>query len=136
MCFPIERAVEKKWDYKGLQLIVTRVDIGNPDGFSMHRCGYVRIPTGHKWHGEKYGDIDADVHGGLTFAEIELCAHEDGVGYWVGFDCFHSGDARFPHDHPNREKEYSWDHDAHYWELNEVVSETEQLADQVLSAAV
>lgn len=51
-----------------------------------HLCGYVDIPPGHPWHGVGYVDIDADVHGGLTYSEEE-------EGAWrIGFDCAHSGD--------------------------------------------
>jgi hypothetical protein len=35
-----------------------------------HRCGYVRIPNGHPWHGLSEPE-EADVHGGITFAEDE-----------------------------------------------------------------
>jgi hypothetical protein len=127
----MERAVEKKWDYRGLQCIVTRADIGCKDGWSQHRCGYVRIPQGHVWHGMDYNDIPADTHGGLTFAQIEPCSHEDGTGYWIGFDCVHCGDARFPvgFEHPTYGPE-----DGHYWLLSEVQAETERLADQVLAS--
>jgi hypothetical protein len=54
------------------------------------RCGYVRIPLGHPWHGG--GDeLDVTVHGGLTFY-----AHDADCGkgaadadWWLGFDCGH-----------------------------------------------
>lgn len=66
------------------------------------RCGYIRIPKGHPWHGIHYNNIDADVHGGLTFAEAdepcELPGDDD--AWWIGFDCAHLGDAPDP-DLPN-----------------------------------
>lgn len=31
-------------------------------------CGYVGVPPGHPAHGANYHDVDARVHGGLTFA--------------------------------------------------------------------
>ena len=58
-----------------------------------HRCGYVRVPPSHPLHGTGYEVPNVEVHGGLTFAEEEPCAHEDGQGWWFGFDCAHSGDA-------------------------------------------
>ena len=134
MCFPMERAVEKKWDFEGLQCIVTRADLV-PGQYSAHRCGYVRVPPGHPWHGTAK-DLDIDVHGGITFGEIEPCAHDDGTGYWIGFDCHHSGDAGFPGGDPRREIHFSFDHDdSHYWTLEEVQAETERLAQQVKAAA-
>jgi hypothetical protein len=135
MCFPMERAVEKKWDFEGLQCVVTRADIAHPDRHSMHRCGYVRIPAGHPWHNNE--NICPDVHGGLTFSQIEPCAHEDGIGYWIGFDCHHYGDSGFPRDHkfPEGTHSYLMENDGHYWQLHEVQAETEALARQVKAAA-
>lgn len=34
-----------------------------------HLCGYLAVPEGHPWYGKHYGDIGADVHGGLTYSE-------------------------------------------------------------------
>lgn len=48
-------------------------------------CGYVAVEEGHPWHGKEYDDINADVHGGLTFAGT-MPGDER---YWFGFDCGH-----------------------------------------------
>jgi hypothetical protein len=63
-----------------------------------HRCGYVRVPKGHPWHGKGYDDINVEVHGGLTFAEPDKPCDKEGAddAYWVGFDCAHGGDAPDP----------------------------------------
>lgn len=66
---------------------------------SGHWCGYVGVEPGHPWHGKRYDDVDADVHGGLTYAEHcegNVC-HVPAEGepehlFWLGFDCAHSGD--------------------------------------------
>jgi len=130
----MEKAVEKKWDYKGLQLIVTRADLAGDERIMKHRCGYVRVPPNHAWHGRNYDEIDADVHGGLTFAQIEPCTHEDGTGYWIGFDCAHLGDAHWPPGDPHAKKcDLGSLASGHYWTLPEVKEETERLAKQVLS---
>lgn len=67
-------------------------------------CGYVGVPQGHPWHGMDYGDVDASVHGGLTFAqacgegdEATSICHKPEPGepqhlWWLGFDAAHSGD--------------------------------------------
>ncbi|MGC3958128.1 MAG: hypothetical protein QM813_09380 [Verrucomicrobiota bacterium] len=56
-----------------------------------YRCGYVLVPPEHPWFGRLYEEIEADVHGGLTFAGPA------GTWAWcVGFDCAHSGDAPDP----------------------------------------
>lgn len=64
------------------------VTVHNGQGY---RCGYVRVPVGHPWHGKDYGDIIADVHGGLTFAEADVQCDAPGEdnAWWVGFDCAH-----------------------------------------------
>jgi|GEM_PF-6358601 len=46
MYFPMEDAVEEKWDYKGLQCVVTRVNLSGRRAMK-HRCGYVRVPPNH-----------------------------------------------------------------------------------------
>jgi hypothetical protein len=58
-------------------------------------CGYAGVPAGHPWHGREGDAIDADVHGGLTYASGEqpLVAESAAAGrWWVGFDCVHWGD--------------------------------------------
>lgn len=86
-----------KGEHAGFEWMV----IHNGSGF---RCGYVRIPPTHPWHGKHYFDIDgADVHGGLTFAEPDESCVKGGPddAWWLGFDCAHSGDAPDP-DLPTR----------------------------------
>jgi hypothetical protein len=62
-------------------------------------CGYVGVPPSHPWHGLDYQEVEADVHGGLTFAdrcheqvEHGIC-HTPEPGepdvWWLGFDCGH-----------------------------------------------
>ncbi len=74
-------------------------------------CGYVGVPTTHPDHSRSYDDIDVDVHGGLTYAELcdgERICHVPEPGesddvFWFGFDCGHCFDfspayyARYPH---------------------------------------
>lgn len=62
-------------------------------------CGYVAVPPGHAAHGKDYDDVDARVHGGLTYANKcsgEIChAAEPGEPddvWWLGFDCAHYQD--------------------------------------------
>lgn len=49
-------------------------------------CGYVDLPPKHPWHGKEYDDIDAEVHGGLTYAQSH------GRRWRIGFDCAHCWD--------------------------------------------
>ncbi|SRR5213593_3458359 len=62
-------------------------------------CGYVGVPSRHPWYGKDYDDIDAKVHGGLTYA-AKCSGHichipqegESEDTYWLGFDCGHWDD--------------------------------------------
>ncbi len=36
-----------------------------------YRCGYVRLPKDHPWHGLGWEDLEVEVHGGITFAEAD-----------------------------------------------------------------
>lgn len=54
--------------------------------FGGHLCGYCKIPEKHPLYGntdyiDKFEEFD--VHGGITFNEIQKETH------WVGFDCAH-----------------------------------------------
>ena len=50
----------------------------------QHLCGYVKLPDGWTDIGESF-----NVHGGVTFTgELQ----PEAEGYWIGFDCAHSGD--------------------------------------------
>lgn len=70
--------------HMGFPFIVTH----NGGGF---RCGYILIPKSHPWYGVDYDNIQAEVHGGLTFADAEA------GGTWrIGFDCAHLYDAQDP----------------------------------------
>ena len=66
---------------------------------NMAWCGYVAVPPGHPWHGKGYdweNGIEAEVHGGITYAEkcqgaichVAKPGEPDDV-WWVGFDCNH-----------------------------------------------
>jgi hypothetical protein len=69
-----------------------------------YRCGYVRIPRGHPWHGQGYDDVQGPggdapkVHGGLTFTEPDVNCGKGGPddAWWLGFDTGHAFDAPDP----------------------------------------
>lgn len=60
-----------------------------------YRCGYVRIPAGHPWHGQM---PHADVHGSVNFAAPDTDCGKDGTddAWWLGFDCAHAFDVVDP----------------------------------------
>lgn len=62
-------------------------------------CGYVGVPPGHPAHRKHYDCVEADVHGGLTYADEcqgAIChvptAGESQDVWWLGFDTAHCGD--------------------------------------------
>jgi hypothetical protein len=88
MCLPLKPyKIEKEWNHAGLDCVVVMARE------AAHRCGYVRVPPTHPMFSKSYYEPNVEVHGGLTFAELEPCAQDDGQGWWFGFDCAHSGDA-------------------------------------------
>lgn len=75
----------------GLDCLIVR-------NLSLTLCGYVGVPVGHPWYGLDYDDVEAEVHGGLTYAglcEDHIChdAATEPVAnvevWWLGFDCGH-----------------------------------------------
>jgi hypothetical protein len=83
--------VEKDWTTEaGFRATI----IIHPAG---HRCGYVGVPQQNPSYGKGYDSIDADVHGGLTFAGGDKTYPVENEGlWWLGYDCAHLGDARDP----------------------------------------
>jgi hypothetical protein len=61
------------------------------------RCGYVRVPPGHPWHGQ--GRPPAEAHGGINFACPDVAGgrqDDQPGGWWVGFDTGHAWDLPDP----------------------------------------
>jgi hypothetical protein len=68
-------------------------------------CGYVGVPRSHPYFEKEYGEVDVEVHGGLTFSDRcsasedphDIChvveEGEDDEVWWLGFDCGHYRDA-------------------------------------------
>ena len=102
--------VLKDWIYKGLRCRV----IQGP--FSIN--GYCAVPKGHPDFGKYYGDVDVDVHGGLTFGEQGEKDNKfwpDENLYWFGFDTGHA-----------------W---SGVWTAEMATEETERLAEQLAQRA-
>lgn len=100
-------------------------------------CGYVGVPQGHKFFGDKHDKhYDLDCHGGLTFSDECHGMKEDGSGichpadggdhvWWFGFDCAHLNDVS-----PRYDSEREW-HYMKYRTTAYVVEEVEGLAKQL-----
>lgn len=98
MCLSIKVArpddVLAEGEHLGFEWAVTN----NGNGY---RCGYVRLPVGHPWHGADHDDSildDVKVHGGLTFSRADEPCHKPGPddAWWLGFDCAHTWDLPDP----------------------------------------
>jgi hypothetical protein len=81
-----------EWRAHGFPCLIVRNRLGA-------LCGYVGLPPGHPHHGNGYGNVPVDVHGGLTYANkcgghichVPAPGEPDDV-WWLGFDCLHWGD--------------------------------------------
>lgn len=108
-------------------------------------CGYVGLADYHPLHGKEYGEVDVNVHGGLTFANACGPGENESVGichtpsdgepehvWWLGFDCAHAWD-HSPDDVRRSAEGGIWalSHDSQYRTLAYVRNECAQLARQL-----
>jgi hypothetical protein len=123
------RVVERDWEHQGLRCLVTLDEELVEEWYS----GYVALPRGHPDWGKKL--VDVDVHGGVTFAEqgSDDTIWKDGKLWWLGFNCAHASDDTFTRERigENPYLENGTEHPLHKWTLDEVVVETEKLAEQL-----
>ena len=99
MIDPQGEDVLAKGTHEGFQWLVRHNQMGC-------RCGYVKIPFGHPWHKQDYDEIEAEIHGGLTYSNFEQTSRRIATTpWWVGFDCCHGIDACDP-DLPNELPEF------------------------------
>ena len=123
-----------QWISSNLDCLIVRNSSGN-------LCGYVGVPESHEHFKQGYGELDIDVHGGLTFASLcqpnaegdhkGICHTESGaankVVWWLGFDCAHCDDIIPLHD-------FTSGCDSTYKNFNYVKRQTESLAEQLSSS--
>jgi len=84
----------------------------------LHLNGYIYLPPSHPWYKKGYDDIDVEVHGGITYAELDK-----DTNYWcIGFDTNHYGDLSG--------LSFSISYDCSYRDWNYVKNEVENLAYQ------
>jgi len=123
--------VLNKGEHEGFEWVVTHNGLGS-------RCGYVRVPPGHPWHGEvmeSWDESHPDVHGGITFTDPDVPCDAPGEDkhWWLGFDCAHAGDAPDP-DLPGRMSLYRMDEDVIRTQ-EYVEAECRSLCEQALAIA-
>ena len=94
MCLSIAvrhpKQVLKQSSHLGIEWVITHNGMGV-------RCGYIKVLPGHPWYGKTTDNeklYDINVHGGITFAQADVSCDGKGEdnGWWLGFDCGHSGD--------------------------------------------
>lgn len=105
-----------------------------------YRCGYVGVPKGDPLYGMQYDDEifdSVDAHGGLNFSDTRKFVTPDDI-WFFGFDCGHCGDAvdKMTEEgkaHLNREPPsfYNFLLEGHVWTLDEVITESESLSNQL-----
>lgn len=105
-----------------------------------YRCGYVGVPKGDPLYGMQYNDEifdSVDAHGGLNFSDTRKFVTPDDI-WFFGFDCGHCGDAvdKMTEEgkaHLNREPPscYNFLLEGHVWTLDEVITESESLSNQL-----
>lgn len=105
-----------------------------------YRCGYVGVPKGDPLYGMQYDDEifdSVDAHGGLNFSDTRKFITSDDL-WFFGFDCGHCGDAvdKMTEEgkaHLNREPPsfYNFLLEGHVWTLDEVITESESLSNQL-----
>lgn len=92
----MEQVVLRDWTTRaGLRAVVVLNRLRTPGLALAWRCGYVQVPSDSALHGRRYQDVDARVHGGLTFSESYVPARQverGGGEWWLGFDCAHAFD--------------------------------------------
>lgn len=118
IAWPPKPVTRKRWQAHGLDCAIAQGAVA--------LCGYVRVPAGHKYAASHYDDPQVQVHGGLTFG----CKAREG-GRWFGFDTGHAGDWIQMSDRQGRP--YS-DIPGRIWTIEDMVAETEKLAEQLQEA--
>lgn len=71
----------QEFEHAGLKCLILRT----PELLQLN--GYVALPPEHPCYGKDFGDIDVEVHGGLTFASEGDGEKWERGYWWVGFDC-------------------------------------------------
>lgn len=136
--------IERTWQAHGLDCAVLRMDMG-------HRCGYVRVPDGHPYHGLDYSDPAPN--GAAEYEErttddagfagmIALLGGQEGVDRWASRVEAHiavHGGLTYAGKQPGELPAGWWfgfdcahaDDSPDHWTEERVAAETERVAEQL-----
>lgn len=86
----VEEPDTAEFTHRGIKCLIRRVFFQEPLAeketyFGGHLCGYITLSEDHPWTSKGF-NVDAEVHGGVTYNEKENGMH------LIGFDCGHSVD--------------------------------------------
>lgn len=118
--------IEKIWKYKDYPCVV-RVQL-DKDGNKLWRCGYVGVPSDNSFYGNA-GRAEKMLlpHGNVTYSGNKIPEMDmDTDYYWIGFDCNHTFDACCA----KEAEKYTY---CHYWTLEDVIKECENLVDDIIA---
>lgn len=111
-------------EYKGYHFIII--------SYGSHPCAYVKIPNHHPYYNKYYGDLDIEVHGGLTYGGMlnHIPGYEQNKTNWfIGWDYAHAGDyyaglldSPYVHSHDKK------------WSVHEIISEIQFVIKQLIRA--
>lgn len=90
-----------------------------------HPTAYIEIPKGHKLYGIDYGEIDLNVHGGLTYSDNELMGVESS-NWFIGWDYAHYGD------YLGYEAKFELHIEGKKWTTLEIIKDCENAIDQII----
>jgi len=128
----MERSVVvEKWRHQGL---LCQVNL-NEGEYSKWYCGYVAVTKKHPFW--RLNDDTEEiwklrVHGGITFTNqgASKTRWRNKNLWWFGFDCAHGGDKIYKEKYYRENPDFRLPNE-HEWTLEEVVRETNNLAEQL-----
>jgi hypothetical protein len=132
----ISSVIIRKWRYRGLLCEV----ILNKSEMSEWYCGYVAVERMHPYWGKNYDAAalsEIDIHGGLTFSSRgeKGSRWKNRKLWWLGFDCSHAWDETYTPEAYHKYK-LTRNLNAHRWIEEEVIHETEKLAEQLVKVVL
>lgn len=116
-------AAERRWTHRGLTCMVR----AGPKELGFFN-GYVAVPPEHPWYRKHYADVSVEIHGGLTYAELEP------DGWTFGFDTGHAFDVWPGTPVPAWRVGQNHEEWNNMWSMELLEAEVQRLAEQLAEA--